>query len=179
MFIRMNKLWDSNIKRDLREIMGWESGRWLEQAQGCAQWRTFVFCGSFIFHFHICMQDFYFLIARMFQERLNNCITKSMWLVPPLGRNFNLFAKDSPSLQSIFIYKIDCPITWYLPLIENSMYMVYIIFICHTFMKLLIRKLYSLAVADRLIFSIRDCRLLCLSAPCSCKQKTVKEWWGR
>jgi len=56
--------------------------------------------------------------------------------------------------------------------------MVYTVFICHTFMKLLISKLYSLAVAVRLIFSIRDYRLLCISAPCSWKQKTVQEVKG-
>jgi hypothetical protein len=35
MFVRMKKFWGYNIKMDLREIMGWEDGRWLEQAQGC------------------------------------------------------------------------------------------------------------------------------------------------
>lgn len=45
-------------------------------------------------------------------------------------------------------------------------------------MKLLIRKLYSLAVAVRLILSMRDCGSLCISAPCSCKQKTVHEVMG-
>ena len=41
MFVRMKKLWSCNIKMDLREIMGWEDGRGLEQAQGCAQWPYF------------------------------------------------------------------------------------------------------------------------------------------
>jgi hypothetical protein len=40
-----------------------------------------------------------------------------------------------------------------MPLIENSTYMMYIIFLCHIFMNLLI-KLYSLAVTVRLSLSI-------------------------
>jgi hypothetical protein len=42
MFIRMKKLWGYIIEVDLREIMGWEVGRCLEQAHGCAQWHTFI-----------------------------------------------------------------------------------------------------------------------------------------